>query len=120
MQYLLLMISSDEPAPGAGAHALPPPAPGEPCWMPWYRHTTGRGIVVGDGAQLEPDAPVTRVSVSGSDVLVSDGPFAETKEQIVGYQTIECDDLAEAVRTAARHPVAESGGRIEIRPILAS
>jgi hypothetical protein len=119
MQYLLLMISTDEPAPGAGTYALPAPGPDEPCWMPWYRDTTARGIVVGDGARLEPDTPVTMVTVAGRDVLVSDGPFAETKEPVVGYQTIECDSLAEAVRTAARHPVAESGGRIEIRPILA-
>jgi hypothetical protein len=99
---------------------LPEPAPGEPCWMPWYREVAGQGIVVQDGEQLQPDVVPTTVRLAGAEVLVSDGPFAETKEQILGYQVIQCASLDEAVYTASRHPVAGGGGRIEIRPITNS
>jgi hypothetical protein len=51
----------------------------------------------------------------GGDVLVADGPFAETKEQIAGFDIIECDDLDEAIDVASRHPVARFGS-IEVRP----
>jgi hypothetical protein len=51
--------------------------------------------------------------------LLSDGPFAETKEQIVGYNVIEAADLDEAIVAASRHPVALAGGLVEVRPILA-
>jgi hypothetical protein len=47
--------------------------------------------------------------------LVTDGPFAETGEQIAGYDILECDSMAEAVDLAARHPVAAVGA-IEVRP----
>jgi hypothetical protein len=49
-------------------------------------------------------------------VLLSDGPFAETKEQIAGYDIIECEHLDEAIEVASRHPVARFGS-IEVRPL---
>jgi hypothetical protein len=54
------------------------------------------------------------------EVLLSDGPFAETKEQILGYHVIDVADLDEAVYVASRHPAATAGGRVDVRPILAS
>ena len=48
-------------------------------------------------------------------LLVSDGPFAETKEVIVGYDVLECADLDEAIEVARAHPMAR-GGRLELRP----
>ncbi len=48
-------------------------------------------------------------------MLISDGPFAETKEQIAGYDIIECTDLDEAIEVASKHPVAKFGS-IEVRP----
>ena len=50
-------------------------------------------------------------------MLLADGPFAETKEQIAGFDVIECADLDEAIEVAAKHPVA-AGGLIEVRPVL--
>jgi hypothetical protein len=55
------------------------------------------------------------VRVRNGELLVSDGPFAETKEVIVGYDLIECADLDEAIEVARTHPMAR-GGRIELRP----
>jgi len=47
--------------------------------------------------------------------MTADGPFAETKEQIAGYDIIDCADLDEAIEVASRHPVA-AFGKIEVRP----
>ena len=49
------------------------------------------------------------------EVLLTDGPFAETKEQILGFDVIECADLDEALEIAAKHPVAKYG-MVEVRP----
>ena len=49
-------------------------------------------------------------------MVTTDGPFAETKEQIAGYDLLECDDLDDALQVAAGHPVAD-GGVIELRPL---
>lgn len=124
MQYMLLMVATPDEATDE-AQVAPDEATSahesdEPCWMPWAREVTALGIVLKDGAQLKPASTATTVSVSDGEVLLSDGPFAETKEQIVGYDVIECANLDEAVDTASRHPVVKSGGRVEVRPILAS
>ena len=57
------------------------------------------------------------MQVQEGSLLVSDGPFAETKEQVAGYDVIDCADLDEAIEIAARHPTANIG-TIEIRPFL--
>lgn len=119
MKYMLLMVG--EPADDEQAQAPEPQAdPGEPCWLPWFREMTERGVELLGGAQLQPATTATTIAVSDGDVLLSDGPFAETKEQILGYDVIDVADLDEAVYVASRHPVALHGGRIEIRPIHAS
>ena len=69
------------------------------------------------GDRLRPVSDATTLwPKDGGGTFVSDGPFAETKEQIAGYDIIECADLAEAVEIAARHPVAAFGA-IELRPV---
>ena len=84
----------------------------------WDAFTTGAieaGVHVG-GEGLEPSATATTVQITeGGDAIVTDGPFAETKEQIAGYDVIDCADLDEAIDIAARHPVA-AWGTVEIRP----
>ena len=62
-----------------------------------------------------PNEAVTVRRVDG-EVVTTDGPFAETKEQIAGYDLLECDDLDDALQVAAGHPVA-GGGVIELRPL---
>jgi hypothetical protein len=68
-----------------------------------------------EGGPLRPVRETAVVRVRDGETLVSDGPFAETKEQIAGYDVIECSSLDEAVKMAARHPVAPFGA-IEVRP----
>jgi len=115
MKYMLVMVGEPDET---DVRAASEPEDGEPCWMPWYREMTERGAGLLDGARLQPASAATTIVLSDGDVLLTDGPFAETKEQILGYHVIDVADLDEAVYVASRHPVAIDGGRIEIRPLL--
>ena len=76
----------------------------------------GRRGVLRGGQRLRPTTDATTVRLREGEVLTSDGPFAETKEQIGGFFLVECKDLDEAVEVAARIPAACTGS-IEVRPI---
>ena len=67
--------------------------------------------------QLQPIATATTVRVRNGETLVTDGPFAETKEQLGGYYLIECKDIDEATKWAAKCPSATIGS-IEVRPVM--
>lgn len=67
------------------------------------------------GERLAPPSGATTVRVRGGELLLTDGPFAETKEVIVGFDILECADLDEAIEVARAHPMAYAG-RIELRP----
>jgi hypothetical protein len=69
------------------------------------------------GAPLRPTATATTVRVREGKRLVTDGPFAETREQLGGYYLVEAKDLDEAIAIAGRIPGARSGS-IEVRPVL--
>jgi hypothetical protein len=74
------------------------------------------GVLRG-GAGLHPAAAATTVRLREDEVLMTDGPFVESKEQLAGYYVFECDDLDDAVAWAARIPGARHGA-VEIRPLL--
>jgi hypothetical protein len=67
------------------------------------------------GERVRPAADATTVRRRGGKVLVTEGPFAESREWIVGFDILECADLDEAIAVAAEHPMAASG-RLELRP----
>ena len=90
---------------------------GMPAFESWLEEVVARGVGL-DGGYLRPPSDATTVQVRDREVLISDGPFAETKEQIAGYDVIECADLDEAIDIASKHPSAWLG-KIEIRPIWA-
>jgi hypothetical protein len=69
------------------------------------------------GAQLQPTSMATSVRVRDGKRLVTDGPFAETREQLGGYYLVEAKNLDEAIGIAARIPSA-SFGTIEVRPVV--
>ena len=75
-----------------------------------------RGILTG-GAPLQPTSTATTVRVRDGKMLITDGPFAETKEQLAGTYVLNCKDLDEAIEMAARVPDAVFGS-IEIRPVM--
>jgi hypothetical protein len=80
----------------------------------WVEEMERRGVRR-DGSRLRPVSDATTVRLSDGEVVLSDGPFAETKEQIAGFDVIECEDLDEAIEVASKHPVARFG-TIEVRP----
>jgi hypothetical protein len=82
----------------------------------WDKEMRERGILVGGGVLDRPQATTT-LRVRGGELLVTDGPFAETKEQIAGYAVLECADLDEAIEVSSRHPTANYG-TFELRPYL--
>jgi hypothetical protein len=69
------------------------------------------------GERLRPTATATTLRVNNGQRLLSDGPFAETKEQLGGFYVVEADNLDEAVDWAAKMPHLAGGGVVEIRPI---
>jgi hypothetical protein len=76
-------------------------------------HASG-AFVAGEGLQLD---TATTVSVPNGERLVTDGPFAETKEQLGGFYLLDCKDLDEAISWAAKIPGARHG-KIEVRPVM--
>jgi hypothetical protein len=81
----------------------------------WDAEMIARRILVAGNA-LEPASQAKALRVRSGEVLVTDGPFAETKEQIAGYCILECANLAEAIEVSARHPTAKIGA-FELRLI---
>jgi hypothetical protein len=103
------------------AQTEPDPDPSVPTdeeSFPWLDDVQERGIWV-TGDQLAPPRRGRSVRVRDGKPVVCDGPFAETKEAVGGFDIIECDSLEEAVEIAAGHPVAEIG-TIEVRPFWGS
>jgi hypothetical protein len=79
----------------------------------WVAEMDGRGVRL-EGRPLEP-SNATTVRVRREETLISDGPFAETKELMVGYDMLDCKDLDEAIEVASKHPLARRGA-MELRP----
>jgi hypothetical protein len=107
VKYLLL-ICGDE---SAAAHA------DDGCGG-WMEEMEQRGMLRATGG-LKPPAEAKTIRVRRRKLLISDGPFAETKEQIAGFCIIECADMAEAIGAASRHPAA-GYGTVEVRSLLPS
>jgi hypothetical protein len=83
----------------------------------WYEQLqrTGHGVELN---RLHPTATAATLRKTGQGLVVSDGPFAETKEVFGGYVIIECRDRAEAVEVAKGFPVLEIGLAVEVRPVM--
>jgi hypothetical protein len=81
----------------------------------WDDEMAARGVRL-SGVRLAPAACARTVRVRGGEVLVSDGPFAETKEQVAGFNVLDCAGLDEAIEVASQHPTAKIG-TFELRPI---
>ena len=85
-------------------------------WDAYTREAEQAGVHLG-GEGLQPSATATTVRIEESgDHIVSDGPFAETKEQLGGYYLLACKDLDEALEWAKRIPMP--GGGVEVRPVM--
>ncbi|MEV4603594.1 YciI family protein [Amycolatopsis sp. NPDC049253] len=110
MRYMMLICGR--------SHEDTRPVPDEPmdsATEAWVKEMDGRGVRL-TGNRLRPASMATTVRVNDGEVLLSDGPFAETKEQILGFDLLECENLDEAVEVASKHPAAQYGP-IEVRPL---
>jgi hypothetical protein len=113
MKYLLFVCWD-----GERMNAQVEPEPGDAAddeGFPWVDDLQERGVWV-TGDQLAPPRRARTVRVRDGKTTVTDGPFAETKEAIGGFDLLECGSLEEAVDIAATHPLAQAG-TIEVRPL---
>jgi hypothetical protein len=86
-----------------------------PEYAAFMKDAAERGVLLG-GDRLRLSSDATTVRVRNGETLTTDGPFAETKEQLAGYFLIDCKDLDEAIDVASRIPGAKDGS-VEVRPI---
>ena len=110
MQYMLLIYETEGRDRGSQEHAQ---------LMREYMAFTEDIVKSGNfkaGDALEATSSATAVRVRNGKTVATDGPFAETKEQLGGYYLVEAKDLDEAIALAARIPAARTGS-IEVRPI---
>lgn len=108
MQYLALIYATE----GTG--------PGHEVLMPEYGSYTQEIIAAGvfkAGDALEPVSTATSIRIRDGKTQITDGPFAETKEQLGGYYMLECDTLDDAIKWAAKIPTAKYG-TVEVRPVM--
>jgi hypothetical protein len=106
MKFLIFIVTDQ-----TVAHIEEPPG----AIQAWVKEGAERGIRL-DGNRLRPPEGAKLVRIREGKKHVTDGPFAETKEWIAGYDLLECRDLDEAVDYVSRHPMA-TRGQIEIRPL---
>jgi hypothetical protein len=114
MQYLLLVYKNEN------RWAEVPDAQKEKVWEECYAYgeelkRSGHFV---SGAPLQPVATAQTVRLAQGKPLVTDGPFAETKEVLAGYHLVICRDIDEAVALGARFPGLKVGMTIEARPLL--
>ena len=111
MKYVLLICT-----PVGGEELSPAEIADDPRFTSYIDEIRSRDLMRG-GARLRPSTDATTVRVQGDEVLLSDGPFVESKEYVAGIDIIEVADLDEAISLASRHPAALAGGSVEVRPV---
>jgi len=83
-------------------------------WVAWMEDLGKKGHLKDRGQPLEPTGKVVR----GKDKVVTDGPFAESKDLVGGYTLVEAKDLSQAAELSKSCPIFEAGGFVEVRPIM--
>jgi hypothetical protein len=113
MKYLCLIYENEK------NWETMPPADGEAIMNEYFAFTEGirRSGQYVAGEALQPTATATTVRVRNGKVSTTDGPFAETKEQLGGFYLIDAKDLNDAIQVASRIPSARLGS-IEVRPVM--
>jgi hypothetical protein len=109
MKYVLLICDDEVDAPSNED------LDADPAHQAWEADLARRGAEIA-GVRLRPTVDATTVRVRGGETLVSDGPFAETKDFVGGVVILDCANLDEAIEIAAGHVYARRGS-VEIRPV---
>lgn len=110
MQYMLIHAIDEDVRPDEAQEAEV-----QASLSTWLEEVIGRGVDL-HGSRLRPTAAATTLRIRRGELLITDGPFAETKEQVVGYDVLECANLDEALEWASKHPTARIGS-VEVRPL---
>ena len=111
MKYLLLMYANESEAPKS-PEELKVIADS---WYAYMEEAQAAGVLLSNGG-LAPASTATTVRIRNAKTLITDGPFAETYEQVGGYSVLECKDLDEAIHWAEQIPTAKYGS-VEICPL---
>ena len=114
MQYMLLVYD----VPSAWPEDLDPSSPEFQAIYAEYA-AVSQDEATKHAGQLQPVAQAKSLRIRDGETLVTDGPFAETKEQLGGYYLVEAGSADEALALAARIPSARMGGCVEVRPLVA-
>lgn len=113
MKYMFSLFSEERSMDGVSPEQL---KAGMASWDAFSTEAQEAGVLVaGDGLQDTSTATTVRID-GGGERLVSDGPFAETKEQLAGFYVLDCENLDAALEWAQKIPLPE--GAIEVRPVL--
>jgi hypothetical protein len=83
-------------------------------WMTWIRELEANGHLKDPGQPLGPEGKV----VGGRANTITDGPYAEAKDIVLGFLVVEARDMAEAAEIARGCPIAQGGGTVEVRPVM--
>ena len=113
MKYILLIYSDEKGEANLSKEEMD-------AWMGEYWAYTDAMQKAGvrlSGSALQPTATATTVRMREGKIITTDGPFAETKEQLGGYYLVECENLDQAIEWAARCPTARNGS-MEVRPVM--
>jgi len=114
MKYVLLLYGDE----GRWADMSPEESAEDmKLWSAFGQQLIDSGAYVA-GEGLAPTAEATTVRIKDDEVVRTDGPFAETREQLGGFYLLECKDLDEAVGWAAKVPDLGAGGSVEVRPVM--
>jgi hypothetical protein len=108
MRYLILIYENEANTPTDEAEMAK--------WFAYTERLKAAGVLRG-GEALQPTSTATTVRQKNGKVISTDGPFAETKEQLGGFYMIECKDLDEAIKWAGQIP-SVGRGSVEVRPIM--
>lgn len=108
MQYAILIYDTEQEANPAQADME--------AWGAYTQEISEKGLMVA-GEALQPTETATTVRIRDGQTVTTDGPFAETKEQLGGFYILDCKDLDEAIEYASKIPIAPYGS-VEVRPVM--
>jgi hypothetical protein len=114
MKYMLLLIDDEDGWQNLSEDEI---AEAMTAYEDYYRQLTDAGVFVA-GEGLQPSSTSTTMRLVDGERVLTDGPFAETKEQLGGFYVLDCKNLDEVLDWAEKCPAAAVGGTIEIRPVM--
>jgi hypothetical protein len=114
MRYLMLIYGNEQAAMQSSEEEQ---RAGFDAWMQFDQEIQAAGVTSG-GEALQPTSTATTVADGGGEPLVTDGPFAETREQLGGYYVLDVPNLDEAIKWAHKCAAATDTVKLELRPIM--